>query len=186
MMVDSTLTPFAMTEQPLNFDLIFERLIADWRPRLTRLTELVIDGPFTALAQLAAYAIMASKWDQFVGLFPRLVRLQLINCITPLDEVSVQALLEQLPVLTFLELAGNNEKLTDTLLCRLANIRPIRTRQLSSLTLPRTRHMSFIGMEAVEAIRAQGLSVNLTYPGSTMSGRPVFRDPSPSPVFSRN
>lgn len=180
-----SMTPFILPLQPMSFDRFFDQMLDDWRPRLTGLIELKIDGPYTGFDQLLYYAIYARKWEQFVSLFLRVKRLTLVNCVSAIDEPAVRILLEHLPAIEELEIIGSNENLTDTLLCGLAGLRPVRIRQLKKLTLPMTRHMSFIGSEAIAALRLTGIAVELVSQ-ARVSGRTAFVDRTSAEAFSRH
>ena len=150
-LLDQDMMPYVIPQQSINFDIVSDTWLADWRSKLACLESLVIDGPCTGLSELLSYLIRSSKLDTFLSLFPKLKILKCINCVSAINEDTALKLVAISPFLETVNLIGQNEKLTDSYLFRIAERVP-RISSLRTLVVPKTRYMSYVGMEAIRGL----------------------------------
>ena len=160
------LMPFYIRQQPINFDQVTDVWMDDWRQKLIFLERLDIQGVGTGFSEFLSHLVRSNKVDIFVSLLPRIRSLRLVNCIAALDEPAVFTLLRNLPVIEELIILGHSEKLTDSLLCGLTNIR--RVHQMVRLLLPKTRYMSDIGLAAMHRLKSLNSHMQLDLVDTTI------------------
>jgi hypothetical protein len=152
--------PFAIHSQAINYDVVADAWLEDWRPKMLSLERLTIEGLHIGMYSWLTFLVRAGRFVDFLSLFPRLRCLRLVNCVSSLDESSVLSIFDKLHVLEELVLLGPNEKLTDSLLCNLERIQHVRL-MMKRLIIPKTRYMSSIGVEAVNRIESTNPNIHI-------------------------
>ena len=156
MAVNSSMDMYRIPLQPVAYETRLSGMLEEWRRKFANLKHLAVDGPGTGLSELIRYVTSSGRIADFIRVFPAIQTFKLTNCITEITEPLVEAMLTNLVFLEELSLVGTNEKLTDTLLYKLGAPGPlsssIRRGSLRRLVIPRTRYVSFIGMEAIRNV----------------------------------
>jgi hypothetical protein len=165
------MTPYIISDRGINWEQRFGQLVDSWAPKFRNLADLEISGPCLGFSDFVHHAITTSSFGRFVSLFPSLKRLSLVHCISSFTEEALLAVMELLIFLKEIEICGESEKLTDSLLCQLGNLRSVKNGRIKHIRLPKTRYMSSIGRQCLDAL---GQDFSLVKSNQSITGRDCF------------